>query len=267
MRPPRTDKLGTGNNRRKPPIRTGGRIAQRSQSDPRLDTIAKVATVLDHESRNLLGALKTCMQVLRRNPQLSADDKELLEIIDSGANRLGEIVGQFSAFKGSVQPRFAEVKLHLLIEQTMAALKRDERCAQAIMIERKFDSAIDGISADGAQLRQILWQLFLNAAQAMGAQGTLTVRTKRAGGEVIIGVSDTGPGIPPEARRRIYEPLYSTKTRGAGLGLTIVKRFVEQHGGRIAAQSDDGKGSSFTIRLPIEPTIEQAGLAGKRFKK
>ncbi|MGH7888228.1 MAG: two-component system sensor histidine kinase NtrB [Candidatus Binatia bacterium] len=266
MKRPLSDKLATAKNSRTPPIREVGRIADRLQSDPRLDTIAKVATVLDHESRNLLGALKTCVQILRRNPQLSTDDREILEVIESGSNRLGEIVGQFSAFKESQQPCFAAVKLHPLIEQTAAALKRDERCAQAIVIERSFDSAIDAVTADGAELRQILWQLFLNAAQAMGAAGTLTLQTERAGAEIIIRVKDTGPGIPPSLRRLIYEPFYSTKTRGAGLGLAIVKRFVEQHGGGIAVESDHGKGASFTIRLPIEQKIEPAALAGTRSK-
>lgn len=264
MRRRQNDKVGKGNNRRTLPRRNDGRTAKRSQSDLRLDTIAKVATVLDHESRNLIGALKTCLQVLRRNPHLSADDNELLEIIESGANRLGEIVEQFAAFKESAQPRFVEVKVHPLIEQTAAALKRDERCANAIVIEQSFDPAVDGVVADGAELRQILWHLFLNAAQAMGAQGTLTVRTKRASAEVIIGVSDTGPGIAPGVRRHIYDPLYSTKTRGAGLGLAIVKRFVEQHGGRITAES--GKGARFTIRLPIEQKFKQSALAGARSK-
>jgi len=266
MRRSRNDKPIIANNQRTAALRKGGRNADRSQSDPRLKTIAKVATVLDHESRNLLGALKTCLQVLRRNQQLSDDDRELLEIIDSGANRLNEIVGQFSAFRESLQPRFTEVKLHALIEQTAAALKRDERCAPAIVIEQRFDPAIDGITADGEQLRQILWQLLLNAAQAMGAGGTLRLRTRRAGAKVVIGVSDTGPGIRPALRRQIFDPLFSTKTRGAGLGLAIVKRFVERHGGRIAVARADGQGARFTIRLPIARKVEPAVVADKGFK-
>ena len=121
-RPPTKKLAATRATKRKLPSRAAGNAADRSTRDPSLDMIAKVATVLDHESRNLLGALKTCLQVLRRNPHLSADDNELLAIIESGSNRLGEIVGQFSAFKESQQPRFAAVKLHPLIEQTAAAL-------------------------------------------------------------------------------------------------------------------------------------------------
>lgn len=240
--------------------------AWQQREQVRLDTLGSVAAVLSHESRNLLGALGTCVQVLRRNPHLSADDSELLDIVQAGANRLSEIVGQFAMFRRAQPADFAALDPHELIDQTLTKLRQDDRCSPLIAIERQFDPAIDGISVDATQLRQILWQLFLNAAQAMGAQGTLTVRTERTGREILIQVSDTGPGIPPEVRRRIFEPLYSTKTRGAGLGLTIVKRFVEQHGGRIAVASADGKGTSFTIRLPIEQMIKQSAPADARFK-
>ncbi len=216
----------------------------------RLETIGDVAAVLSHESRNLLGALRTCVQVLRRNPHLTSDDTELLDIIQSGANRLNEIVGQFSLFRGETPLQMREVNLHELIDTTLASLQRDERCSSSLAIQRRFDTSLQSIMGDPAQLGQVLWHLFLNAAQAIGARGQLHVQTQNVGREIEISVRDTGPGIPKNVMQHIFEPLYSTKPRGAGLGLAIVRRIVEAHGGVITAQSEPGKGARFTLRLP-----------------
>ena len=216
----------------------------------KLDTLGEVAAVLAHESRNLLGALQTCVQVLRRNPQLTSDDAELLDIIRSGANRLAEIVGQFSVFRGGDAPQMKEVNVRELIEITLASLRRDERCSSSIVVRRRFESSLRSIMGDQARLGQVLWHLFLNAAQAMGERGQLEVQTRSVGREIEISVGDSGPGIPANVMPHIFEPLFSTKTRGAGLGLTIARRFVENHGGTIRVESEPGKGARFILRLP-----------------
>ena len=217
----------------------------------KLDTLGAVAAVFAHESRNLLGALGTCVQVLRRNPNLTSDDAELLDIIQSGANRLNEIVGQFSVFRSGKALRINEVKLHEIIDATLAALQRDERYSSSIVVRRRFDASPISIKADGERLGQALWHLLLNAAQAMRDRGQLDVQTRQIGRKVEISVHDSGPGIPANVMPRIFEPLFSTKTRGAGLGLAIARRIVEEHGGTITAQSEAGKGARFIVRLPV----------------
>ncbi len=218
----------------------------------RIDTIRDVAAVLGHETRNLLGALGTCVQVLRKNPQITEDDAELLDIIQSGSRRLNEIVSEFSAFGRSKAFEFEEVELRELVEQTLALLQRDDRCSPSIVMRPQLDPSVRYVRADREQMQQLLLNLFLNAVQAMGDKGQLDVETHRAGREIKILVRDTGPGIPREVLRRIFEPLYSTKSRGAGLGLSIARSIVEGHGGRIAVESENGKGTSFIVRLPIE---------------
>ncbi len=219
----------------------------------RLDTIGVVAAVLGHESRNLLGALDTCVQLLRKNSQITDDDAELLDIIQSGSRRLNEIVSEFSAFGRPPAPKFEEVELGELIEQTLALLQRDERCSSSIVMRPQFDPSLRYVKADREQMRLLLWNLTLNAVQAMGDQGQLDVETHRNGRKIKILIRDTGPGIPRDALPRIFEPLYSTKSRGIGLGLSIARSIVEAHGGRIAVESENGKGASFILRLPIEP--------------
>lgn len=219
----------------------------------RIDTIRDVAAVLGHETRNLLGALETCVQLLRRNPHVTGDDAELLGIIQSGSHRLNEIVSQFSSFGNPKAPKFEEVELHELIESTLALLQRDDRCSPSIVVNRRFDPDAISLSADREQLGAALWNMMLNAVQAMGDRGRLDIETRRRGGQMEVLVRDTGPGIPKDILPKIFAPLYSTKSRGAGLGLSIARSIVEAHGGTIAVESEHGKGTSFIVLLPIEP--------------
>lgn len=230
------------------------RSTSRDRRAVRLATIGEIAAVLSHESRNLLGALKTSLQVLRRNPHLGADDRELLDIVESGSRRLGEIVADFSTFRAPVPLRPANFALHDLIAQTLALLQQDERFSPSIAVESRFDPAISHIIGDHDQLRHALWHLCLNAAQAMSGTGTLTLETEAVDGEIRITVRDTGSGIPARIRPRIFEALFTTKTRGAGLGLTIVRQVIERHRGRVQIASKDGVGTTVTVKLPFPST-------------
>ncbi len=217
----------------------------------RLDTISAVGLVLGHEVSNLLGALTTCVQVLRRNTQLSKDDAELLEIIQSGSRRLSEIIAAFSTF-GRPRPLHIEpVDLHALIDQTLARLQRHERCSSYIVIHRDFDPSARNAELDREQFGQVMWNLLLNAVQAMGDHGDLKVRIRRVGKRIKIVVQDTGPGIPLAILQKVFEPLYTTKSRGAGLGLAIARNIVEKHGGQLTVDSSGAAGACFTIVLPM----------------
>lgn len=230
----------------------------------RLDTIGRVAAALRHESRNLFGALGTCAQVLRRNPHLTANDVELLDILQSGANRFGEVIAQFAIFRRAESPQLQTVNLPDLIEDTWTKLRRDERCSAQVVFERHFDPNVVLIQAARERLGQVLWELLLNAAQAMGTQGVLSVETRRLDRATRISVSDSGPGIAPGTMRNIYEPLFTTKTRAAGLGLAIVKRVIKEHGGRVRIDSRRGKGAKFTITLPNESSRSHKPVAPTR---
>lgn len=223
----------------------------------RIAAIADVAAVLGHESQNLLGALDTCVQLLRKNPNLAPDDAALLDIVQSGARRLGEIVAEFSGLRHAKSLRRAPIDLHELIESAASTLRADERCAPSITVSRRFAPSIDSLSADREQLGLAIWHLLLNAAQAMGDRGALEIATRRRRRAVEIEIRDSGPGIPPAAMNKIFAPLYTTKPRGVGLGLTIARAIVEAHGGRIAARSGRGAGATFTVVLP-------SGAAGRR---
>ena len=108
------------------------------------------------------------------------------------------------------------------------------------------------MTADHDQLRQVFWNLLLNAVQAMREGGTLSVETRRVGRHAEVLVRDTGPGIPAGIQARIFEPFVTTKSGGTGLGLAIVRRIIEDHGGRITVSAHDGAGTCFVLSLTVD---------------
>jgi two-component system sensor histidine kinase PilS (NtrC family) len=113
------------------------------------------------------------------------------------------------------------------------------------------EHAMPRLTFDPDQLIQVLWNIARNGVEAMAGQGCLALEVARQNGAVVITVADTGPGIPPEDRRRIFQPFFSKKAGGTGLGLAIAQRIVVAHGGRIDVQTTAGQGSQFTICLPV----------------
>jgi len=225
----------------------------RAQADlvrkTRLAAIGEIAAAVAHETRNPLGALSNCVQLLQNTDGLSAESVELLAMIRVEADRLNEIVSDFLRFGHPRPPQLAQVALHELIDDTLALLAHDRSSTQ-LDVRRSFDSRITKIEADHDQLHQALWNIFVNAAQAMGDGGTLTIETRGLAAGVEIAVRDTGPGIPAERLRDIFEPFYTRRPGGTGLGLAIVRRIVEDHRGQIGVESVEGEGTCFTITLP-----------------
>jgi two-component system, NtrC family, sensor histidine kinase HydH len=214
----------------------------------RLAAIGEIAAGVAHEARNPLGALTNCVSMLRKSVPANPADKELLEIMQDEVNRLNGLVSDFLTFGRPRPPEPRPVDVPRLVDTVLSALERDERCGYNIAIERRFAAATAHVDPD--QLRQVLWNVLLNAVQAMGSAGTLTVGTERMANAVTITVADTGPGIPAALRDRVFEPFCSGRVGGTGLGLAIVKRIVEEHGGQVDVESAEGRGARFIITLP-----------------
>jgi signal transduction histidine kinase len=215
----------------------------------RMAAMGEIAAVVAHEARNPLGALTNCVGLLRSNPHITGEDAELLTIMESESKRLNDIVSDFLAFGRPRPPQFAPIDLHELIDATWSLLQRDDRCPPSIDFERRFDPALTSLMADRDQLRQVFWNLLLNAVQAMRQGGTLAVETRRVPGSVEVIVRDTGPGIPANILPRVFEPFVTSKAGGTGLGLAIVRRIIEDHGGRITVSAQDGEGTCFVLSL------------------
>lgn len=244
-------KSNSAKRRRTLVARASGAQPKSGQQESHLKTLNQLVQVLSHETRNILGSFATCLALLRRSAQLNKDDRELVDILQSGARRLNEISEQFAAFGPRPPLRVEQVELAEIITEVIDRLRRDERCAATLDIRVECDPAIGRIAADRNLLAKVLWNLFLNAVQAMGERGTLAIETKRMDGGVEIGVRDNGPGIPPSLRGRIFQPLFTTKTRSTGLGLAIARKILEEHGGEIKLHNTQETGSLFKVKLPL----------------
>jgi len=217
----------------------------------RMAAMGEIAAAVAHEARNPLGALTNCLQLLRGNPALTGEDAELLAIMQSECKRLNDIVSDFLTFGRPRPPQLAPLDLQELVEETWSLLKKDDRCPASIGFECRFDPALPPVLGDRDQLRQVFWNLFLNAVQAMRDSGTLGVETHAMRAEIEVRVCDTGPGITPAVLERVFEPFVTTKSGGTGLGLAIVRRIVEDHRGRIDVGAHEGGGTCFVLSLPV----------------
>jgi two-component system, NtrC family, sensor histidine kinase HydH len=192
---------------------------------------------------------------LRRILKPEGEARQLLDIVDEEADRLNRMVGDLLDYSRPVQPSLEPVPLRPLLDQAIAAAHQQAGPdADPVLLEVRVAEDAATVRADERLLRQALVNLFLNAYQAMPREGRLYVRASRGAldgrpcAEIV--VRDTGPGIPAEVVSKIFQPFFTTKATGTGLGLAVVRRIVEGHGGTIELGS--GPGAEFTLRLPLE---------------
>ena len=220
----------------------------------RLAVLGELSASIAHEVRNPLGVIFNSMGSLRRILRPEGDPALLIGIVEEEADRLNRMVGDLLDYSRPIQPSLQPVELRALIEEAaFAARQQAGSSADAIETTVQVEREVATIRADARLLRQALINLFLNAAQAMPRGGRLTVTARPgdlhgiAAADILI--ADTGPGIPPEARTRIWQPFFTTKATGTGLGLAVVKRIIDGHGGTIALARSDA-GAEFRLYLP-----------------
>jgi signal transduction histidine kinase len=236
-------------------LRKNRDLERARQSAARASYVGLLASGLAHEIRNPLNAMNMNLQMLEeelaaRPDRADPEHAELLESTKSEIKRLERLVNNFLAYARPAQPRFENTDLNSVVREVMRLLGADFRQA-GVELRADFEPLLPHVETDETQFRQALINLLVNARQVLQSGGTVTVRT-RAGshGEVVVEVEDDGPGIPAEARDRIFEVFYSSRGGGTGLGLPIARQIVERHGGTIALAGAEGLGTTFRIRLP-----------------
>lgn len=227
----------------------------------RLAALGQLAGNVGHELRNPLGAINNAVYLLRLLlPAPDPQVQETLEIIESEVARSEKIISSLLSFARRELPAFERVELNRLVLEALSHLQVPEN----IQISRQLDTALPPILADPIQLVQAFGNILLNAIQAMPEGGRLTLKSEAIEDrQVAVSIQDTGVGIPPANLERIFEPLFTTKAKGIGLGLAICRALVEEHGGTVEVRSEVGQGSTFTIRLPSAPPEQEEGASKK----
>ncbi len=230
-----------------------GRAQAQLIQKERLAALGELSAVVAHEVRNPLGVIFNSLGSLRRLVRPQGDAKMLLDIVGEEAERLNRIVGDLLNFARPATPVLRPESLPRLLEDALAAALGES--AQGIEVQRDVDPDLPPIPMDARLLRQAVVNVLVNAVQAMQHGGRLAVRARRSDPSVRIEIQDNGPGIPEEVRHRIFEPFFTTKASGTGLGLAVVKRIVEGHGGEVMVESPPGAGTVFSIWLPLQPAV------------
>ena len=225
-------------------------------SAERLAAVGRISAQITHEIRNPLNAIGLNAELLAEElARLSPAPREaaqLVAAISRETDRLEAVAEEYLKF--ARLPRASPVPLDLdeLVGSLLDFLG-PELAAAKVTVIRELAAALPGIEGDEAQLRAVVHNLVRNGREAMAGGGTLTVRTRQVEGGVELEVADTGGGMPPEVLALIFEPFYTTKERGTGLGLAYARRIVAEHGGTIRCESAPGRGTTFTLRLPVSP--------------
>jgi two-component system sensor histidine kinase PilS (NtrC family) len=244
-----------------------------------LAAVGRLSAAIAHEIRNPLASISGSIQLLRSELVLDESNQRLMDIIACEIGRLNTIITDFLAYARPRPLQYADVDIHKLISGTLALLCNGLPEGSAVTIRTAFASAVPLMAVDPQGLRQVIWNLCLNAVEAMHHQGTLTVCTAMrpllhqsyrgqaelppATQELIIDVRDTGPGMSPEVKVKIFEPFYSTKDGGTGLGLATVDRIIYNHRGKVEVDSQLGYGTTIRIHLPfLSTTANTASTPG-----
>ncbi len=217
----------------------------------RLAAIGELSAGMAHEIRNPLASLSGSLQILKEELSLSGDNLNLMDIALNEMERLDRIVTEFLIYAGPKVPVMEECDMAQIIRDTANLIKSGGKFAEDANLMLDMPEGPARILADQGQMRQVLLNLALNAVQSLSGPGIVTIKLIQGRNDVSIIVEDTGSGIPREDMDKIFYPFYSTKEGGSGLGLSIVYRIVEDHGGRISVESQPGKGSRFTVKIPV----------------
>jgi signal transduction histidine kinase len=212
-----------------------------------------MSAAMSHEVRTPLGILRSSADLLMREPKLSAEGREVLGFIISETERLNKLVSSLIDAARPRQPALTNVNLVDIVQNVIALLKSQAQQKEIQVLFTHVDKM--PVLADADQMTQVLMNLLINAIQILPSKGIIEVHlTQNRGTEkidhIILDVLDNGPGIVSENQTQIFEPFFTQRAGGVGLGLAVVKQIVESHGGEINYQTSAYGGAQFRIRLP-----------------
>jgi signal transduction histidine kinase len=225
----------------------------------RFVAIGETAAMVGHDLRNPLQGIAGAVYYLatKDRPKLSREGRKMLQLIEEGIGRSDKIINDLLEYSRELRLELSETNMKSITEDALAKVKipKGIRVANSTKNEPT-------IALDLEKMRRVFLNLTVNAVDAMPKGGTLTIASTRSGDNVHITFKDTGEGMTTETLAKLWSPLFTTKAKGMGFGMAITKRLVEAHGGSISVETKVGKGSTFTVTLPIKRELE-----GKEVKK
>ena len=229
------------------------RAKQLSQAE-RLATIGQTAGMVGHDIRNPLQAIAGELYLAKDELYTMPDSdskknlQESITSIEENLYYIDKIVADLQDYTKPLKPSLETVNIEKAIEEALLIVNIPSNLQVSISIEKGFPQ----FTADFSMLKRVLMNLIQNAVQAMPNGGALKINAKCQDNQACVSIQDTGEGIPEEIKNRLFTPLFTTKSKGQGFGLAVVKRLIEAQGGKINFESQQGKGTTFTIQLPLK---------------
>lgn len=230
------------------------RYIEVSRNMEQTQMMAEVAAGLAHEIKNPLTGIKGTLELFGREMSLSDEDRAVFEESLFQIKKLDVLTRSFLEYARPPSPQCIKACINEVINTAISFLTRHKlhKNIHKVSIVRDLDGSLPDIKIDPLQMQQVFINLAINALDAMPEGGILSFKTFHTDSSVIADVSDTGHGLDEEIKDKIFQPFYTTKTRGLGIGLSISKRFVELHGGKISVLESNEKGTTFRVILPIQ---------------
>jgi signal transduction histidine kinase len=215
----------------------------------RLAEIGKFSTIIAHELKNPLGIIKGAVDIIAKTSTAPQLRTTMTGYIQDEVQRLNKIIEDFLAFARPAPPQKVLCDVNDVVRKFASHFTIPDKAQKNVRLQVELGAQTQA-EIDEDQIYQVLLNLANNALQAIGPDGLITIRTDCHEGLVTLQVLDTGPGIPPEMREKVFEPFFTTRAQGTGLGLAIVKKFIESHQGGVSIAEAPGGGTIFKIYLP-----------------
>jgi signal transduction histidine kinase len=215
----------------------------------RLAALGEMVAGVSHEIKNPLGIIRSTAELMSAMPDAGEIQKKLSQVINEESNRLNGIVTEFLDFARPQLPNLRTCDLAEILRKNLAFLQ-PELEKKGIEIHHNLNGRLLGLQADQDLLYRAFFNILINAIQSMGDGGTIRVDVFEDKNQLLTKIEDSGAGISPDNLKKIFNPFYTTKEKGSGLGLSIVGKIIEGHNGSIAIESQEGEGTKVSIQLP-----------------